>query len=104
MVETIEHAGLLAQGWTDTTSELGEGIGAVKQLVSQLPVAFIEGVVPLRGFVTQWTSPVAERHATVHAARCLQLTFAGVKRLLHLAKVVDSIVNRTVARLLAVYL
>jgi hypothetical protein len=46
---------------------------------------------------------MAEGHAAVHAATCLQFAIAGVERLLYLAKVVDSIVNRTVSRLLAVY-
>ena len=42
---------------------------------------------------------MAEGYATVHAAACLQFAFASVERLLYLAKVVDSIVNRTVTRL-----
>ena len=28
MVETVQYAGLLAEGRTDTTCELGEGVGA----------------------------------------------------------------------------
>ena len=104
MVKTVQYTGLLAQGGTDAASELWEGVSAIQQAISQLPVAFIQRIVPLWGFVAQRTCPMAEGHATVHTARCLQFTFASAERLLYLAKVVDSIVNRTVSRLLAVYL
>jgi hypothetical protein len=104
MVETVEDTGLLAQGRTDAARKLWKGIGRGEQLVSQLPIALIEGIVPLRRFVAQRTSPMAEGYAAVHTARCLQFALASAERLLYLAKVVDSIVNRTVSRLLAVYL
>jgi len=104
VVETVQDTGLLAEGGTDAASELWEGVSAIEQAISQLPVAFVQGVVPLGGFVTQRTGPVAERHAAVHAAAGLQFTFASAERLLYLAKIVDSIVNRTVTGLLAVYL
>ena len=68
MVETVQYAGLLAEGRTDTTCELGEGVGTGKQLVSQFKVAFVQGVVPFGCFVAQRTSPVAEGYAAVHAA------------------------------------
>ena len=104
VVKTVQYAGLLAQSWTNTTCELREGVGAIQQAISQFIIAFVQGIVPFWCFVTQRTGPVAERHATVHAAACLQFAFASVERLLYLAKVMDSIVNRTVTRLLAVYL
>ena len=82
----------------------GKGLVLVsrRKACSQSP--FIQCVVPFRRLVAQRTGPVAEGHAAVHAARGLQLAFAGGERLLHLAKVVDAVVNGTVARLLAVYL
>ena len=104
VVEAVEHAGLLAEGGTDAAGKFGEGVGGVQQAVGQFPVAFIQRIVPFGRLVAQRTGPVAEGHATVHAARGLQLAFARGERLLHLAKIVDSIVNRTVTRLLAVYL
>ena len=104
VVEAVQHAGFLAQGRTDATRELGEGIGTCQQPVGQFPVSLIEGIVPFGSLVAQRTGPVAEGYAAVHAAACLQLTFARVKRLLHLTEIVDSIVNRTVSCLLAVYL
>ena len=103
MVEAVEHTGLLTQCRTDATRKLGERIGARQQPVSLFPVAFIQRVVPLRCFVSQRTSPMAEGNATIHATARLQLTFPGVERLLHLAEVVNPIVNRTVSCLLAVY-
>ena len=104
VVEAVEHAGLLAERGTDAAGELGEGVGRRQELIGQLPVAFVERVVPFGSLVAQRTGPVAEGHAAVHAARGLQLAFARRERLLYLAEVVDSIVNRTVTRLLAVYL
>ena len=104
VVEAVQHAGLLAQRRTDAARELGEGIGARQQTEGLLPLAPIQRVVPLWRLVAQRTSPMAEGHAAVHAARGLPLAFAGVERLLHLAKVVDAVVHRTVARLLTVYL
>ena len=104
VVKAVQHASLLAQCRTDTTCELGEGVGGVQQLVGQLKVAFVQGVVPLGCFVAQRTGPVAEGHAAIHTAAGLQFAFASAERLLYLAKIVDSIVNRTVTRLLAVYL
>ena len=104
MVEAVQHTSLLAQCRTDATGEFWKGIGTIQQAVSQLPVALIQRIVPLRGFVAQRTSPVAKGHTAVHAARGLQLTFAGVERLLYLAKVVYSIVNRAVTSLLTMYL
>ena len=47
VVKAVQHASLLAQRRTDTTCELGEGVGGVQQLVGQLKVAFVQGVVPL---------------------------------------------------------
>ena len=104
VVETVQHAGFLAERRTDAARELREGIGRREQAISLFPVAFIQRVVPFRRLVAQRTSPVAEGHAAVHTARGLQFAFAGAERLLYLAKIVDSIVNRTVTRLLAVYL
>ena len=64
----------------------------------------IQGIVPFGCFVAQGTSPVAERHAAVHAAARLQLAFTRVECLLHLSEIVNTVVNRTVACLLAVNL
>ena len=101
VVKSVQHARLLAECRTDASRELWEGVGSVQQPIGQFPVTLKECIVPLWRFVAQRTGPVAERHAAVHAARGLQFAFAGVECLLDLAKVVDSIVNRTVARLLA---
>jgi hypothetical protein len=74
------------------------------QFVGQLPVTFIESVVPLWRLVAKWTSPVAERHAAVHAAARLFAALVRVERLLNLSEVVDPIVNRTVTGFLPMYL
>ena len=103
MLHKIEHAGLLAESRTDAPRELRKVVGRVEQPVSQLPVAFIQSVVPLRRLVAQRTSPVAERHSAVHAARCLHAAVVRVERLLHLAKVMYTVVHRPVSRFLAVY-
>ena len=103
MLHEVEHARLLAQCRTDASRELREVIGGVQQLVSQLPVALVEGIVPLWRFVAQRTSPVAERHAAVHAAACLYAAIVLVQRLLHLAEVVDAVVYRPVTGLFAFY-
>ena len=103
MVEAIEHTGFLAQCRTDAPCKLRERVGAAQQSIGQFPVTFIQRVVPFGCFVAQRTGPVAERHATVHAARCLQLAFASAQRLFHLAKVMDSVMNWTIARFLAGY-
>ena len=47
VVEAVQHAGLLAQGGTDAAGELGEWVGRREQAEGPLPVATIEGVVPL---------------------------------------------------------
>ena len=46
---------------------LREVVGGIEETVSLLPVALVEGIIPLRCLVAQRTSPVAERHATIHA-------------------------------------
>ena len=104
VVETVQHAGLLAERRTDAACELREGIGAAEQAISQFPVSFIQGIVPFRCLIAQRTSPVAERYATVHTTACLQLTLAGAECLFHFTEVVDSILNRPVASLLSMYL
>ena len=103
MVEAVEHTGLFAKCRTNAACELGKGIGACQQSVGLFPLAFIQGVVPFGCLVPKRTSPVAERHAAVHAAACLKLTLTRIERLLHLAEIVNSIVNRAISRLLAVY-
>ena len=67
MFDEVQHTGLFAEGRTDTTSEFREGIRGVEQTISQLPVALIQRIVPLWRFVAQWTSPMTERYAAVHA-------------------------------------
>ena len=68
VLDEIQHAGFLAECRTDAPSELGEGVGGVEQSVSQFPVAFIQGIVPLGRLVAQRTSPMAEGYAAVHAS------------------------------------
>ena len=67
MIHEIQDTSLLTECRTDTSCELWEVVGGIEESVSQLPVALVEGIVPLRCLVAQWTSPVAERHTTIHA-------------------------------------
>ena len=101
MLHEVEHARLLAERRTDTSCKLGEVVCRVQQTVCQLPVAFKQGVVPLWRLVAQRACPVAERHATVHAARCLLATVIAVQGLLHFAKVVDAVMYWSIPRLFA---
>ena len=87
--------------WTDTSGELGEVVGGVEQAISQLVVAFVQGVVPLWRFVTQGACPVAEGHAAVHATAGLSAAIFTVECLFDLAEVVYSIVYWPISRLLA---
>ena len=103
VLHEVEYAGFLAESWADAPGELGEVVGGVEQAVGQLPVAPVEGVVPLRRAVAQGAGPMAERHAAVHAARSLQAAVAGVKGLFHFAEVVYAVVHGAVSRLLASY-
>ena len=100
VLDEVEHACLLAQSRAYSSCELWKWVCAVEQAVGQLPVPFVERVVPFRGFVAQRACPVAERHTAVHASAGLQLALACVERLLHLAEVVYAVVHRTVACLL----
>ena len=61
----------------------------------------IERVVPFRVFVAKRTSPMAERHAAIHATAGLFLPVARVERLFHFAKVMYAVVNRSVSSLFA---
>ena len=103
VLHEVQHAGFLAEGGADAPGELGEVVGGVEQAVGQLPVAAVEGVVPLRRAVAQGTGPMAEGHAAVHAARGLQAAVAGVEGLFHFAEVVYAVVHGAVSRLLASY-
>ena len=67
MIHEIQYTRLLAECRTDASCELREVVGGIEEPVSLLPVALVEGIVPLRCLVAQRTSPVAERHATIHA-------------------------------------
>ena len=104
MVEAVQHAGLFAECRTDATRKLWKGVGARQQPVCQFPITFIQGIIPFRCLVAQWAGPVAKGHTAVHAARGLFAALVCVECLLHLAEVVNPVVNRTVARLQAVYL
>ena len=103
VVHQVEDTSLLAECRTDTTCKLREVVGAVEQAVSQLPVALVEGIVPLRCLVAQRTSPVAERHTAVHTTARLLTAVVTIQCLFYLAKVEDSIVNWSITCFLARY-
>ena len=67
MIHEIQYTRLLAECRTDASCELREVVGGIEETVSLLPVALVEGIIPLRCLVAQRTSPVAERHTTIHA-------------------------------------
>ena len=71
----IEHTRLLTQCRTYTSGELREIVGLLQYLICSFPLSSIESIVPFRILVAKRTSPVAERHTTVHTARSLLLTF-----------------------------
>ena len=96
MIGKIEHASLFAERRTDAAGKFGEVVSGIEQTVSQFPVALAESVVPFRILIAQRTSPMAERHAAVHAAAGLSHTVTRVESLLYLAKVVYSFVQRTI--------
>ena len=104
VLHEVEHARLLAEARADAPGELREVVGGGEQLVGEFPIALIQCVVPFRHLVVERTSPVAERHAAIHATACLQLPVARVERLLHLAEIVYSIMYWTVAGIFAFYL
>ena len=97
----VQHASLLAECWTDATSELREVVGGVEQAIGEFVVALIERVVPLWWFVAQWASPVAEWHTAIHTAACLRAAVLTVESLFDFSKVVYSIMYWPVSRLLA---
>ena len=97
MAEKIQYAGLFAKRGAHATGEFGERICGREKLVGQLPVAFVESVVPFGRLVAERASPVAERHSAIHAAGCLKPAVLGVKGLLDLTKIENSVVYRTVA-------
>ena len=67
MIHEIQDTSLLTECRTDASCELREVVGGIEETVSLLPIALVEGIIPLRCLVAQRTSPVAERHATIHA-------------------------------------
>ncbi len=103
MIHQVEDASLLTECRTDTSCELWEVVGGIEQAISQLPVALVEGIIPLWCLVAQWTSPVAERHTTVHATRSLLTAVVAIQCLFYLAKVEDSIVYWSITSFLAWY-
>ena len=78
-------------------------VGGIEESVSQLPVALVEGIVPLRCLVAQWTSPVAERHTTVHATGSLLTAVVAIQCLFYLAEIEDSIVDWSITCFFARY-
>ena len=67
MIHEIQYTRLLAECRTDASCELRKVVGGIEETVSLLPVALVEGIIPLRCLVAQRTSPVTERHTTIHA-------------------------------------
>ena len=104
VVVKVQHTSLLAQCRTDAARKFGKGIGGAEQSVGPFPLASAQCLVPLGSLVAQRTSPVAERHTAVHAARSLLLALARVESLLHFAEVVYPVMHRTVASFLPAYL
>ena len=103
VLHQVQDTSLFAECRTDAARELREGVRGVQQLVGQFPITLVEGVVPLRSLVAQRTSPVAESHTAVHTARSLLATVFFVQRLFHFAEVMNTVVEWSVSRLLAVY-
>ena len=99
----VQHASLLAECRADASRKLGKVVGRVEQAICQLPIAFIQSVVPLGSLVAKRASPVAEWYATVHATRCLLSAVVAVKRLFYFAKIVNTVVYGAITRFLAVY-
>ena len=67
MIHEIQYTRLLAKCRTDASCELRKVVGGIEETISQLPIALVEGIIPLRCLVAQRTSPVTERHTTIHA-------------------------------------
>ena len=68
MLREVQYTCLLTQSRTNTPGELREGVSGIEKLVGKFPVAFIQGVVPFRRFVSERARPVAERYTAIHAA------------------------------------
>ena len=103
MIHEIQDTSLLAECRTDASCELREVVGGIEETVSLLPIALVEGIIPLRCLVAQRTSPVAERHATIHATGSLLSAVVAIQSLFYLAEVEDSIVNWSITCFLARY-
>ena len=103
MIHEIQDTSLLTECRTDASCELREVVGGIEETVSQLPIALVEGIIPLRCLVAQRTSPVAERHATIHATGSLLSAVVAIQCLFYLAEVEDSIVNWSITCFLARY-
>ncbi|CDA67129.1 putative uncharacterized protein [Segatella copri CAG:164] len=67
MIHEIQYTRLLTECRTDASCELRKVVGGIEETVSLLPIALVEGIIPLRCLVAQRTSPVTERHTTIHA-------------------------------------
>ncbi len=75
-----QRAGRLARCRTDAARELGEIVGRMQHLDRRLPVLAVHQVVEVGDDVVDRAAVVAERDATIHAARALDLGFAVRQR------------------------
>ena len=99
----FKYTALLAQGRAYASGEFRKIVGQRQYFISLVPVASVDGVLKFRRAVAKRTCPVAERHAAVHAAGCLQAAFGCVEGLFHFSEVADTVVDGAIARLLAWY-
>ena len=98
-----KHARFFAQRRTNTSRKFREIACLLQFCDSFAPFPFVHQILPFRVFVSERTRPVAERHATVHTARCLQFSVFKVQRLLNFAEIGNSFVYWTIARLFSTY-
>ena len=68
-----QHTGTFTRSGAQAASELREVIGGVQAVIRFLPPILANQVIPLWDQVAQWAAVMAERDATVHAARGLNL-------------------------------
>jgi hypothetical protein len=73
VVVDAEHARALARGRAQAARELREIVGRVQPVDRVAPMLAVHQVVPVGDDVAERTALVAERDATVHAARGLLL-------------------------------
>ena len=100
VVVDSEHARPFARRGTETARELREVVRHVQAIDGRLPLVAVDEIVPVRNEVAERTALMTERDAAVHAARTLLHQVAGRRRQIHLAPVMDALLDGT-SRVLA---